>query len=144
MKYVTYTTEEVHNALLAYAEKMNISEVSRDLNIPFSTLKRWLDNNKPKIEELRRVIEEKKKKEYETQIRNKVKLIVDSQLDIAVNTARKAKEESENGYIRPEVATTIQKMSVANGTMIDKQLIIEGKANTIVKGNFSIQSIDDF
>ena len=144
MRGKKYTDEIKEQAYLLYATCGNFNEVSRQINVPVTTIKGWIDNKKPdELDELRT----KKKAEFV----DKASTIIDKGLkllDRRITTALDNEQELElllgeievdsdiNAQSKKALISKIKSLEVqklgeittAIGTMYDKRALARGES----------------
>lgn len=110
MRGKKYSDEIKEQAYLLYATCGNFNEVSRQINVPVTTIKGWIDNKKPdELDELRT----KKKTEFVEKAGEVInialqRLLVDLQDD--------------------EKEIPVNQLTTVIGTMYDKRALAQGEA----------------
>ena len=115
-----YTDEIKEKAYFMYAACGNFNEVSRQLGIPITTIKTWIDKKEPdELDELRT----QKKMEFV----DKASEIIDMALD-------RLKKELED----EESRIPVNQLTTAIGTLYDKRALAKGEATQNSKITFTL------
>ena len=126
-KYDTMTKEK---ALAMMATNNNLTEVSRQLNIPVSTLESWKKEALTKDDEFARVRSEKKKEFIQTAWR-----IIEKGSKILEKKMTEADTDLEKADMRA--------ISTVLGTIYDKQALASAEPTQIVEGKVEMIRFED-
>ena len=146
MKGKKYGDDIKEKAYMMYAVCGNASEVSRRLNVPLSTIHKWLKRKTP--DELDSLREEKKRDfvEKSSEIIDKSLMLLERRIDRAIEYEAELDEiidelkNSDNNEISPQTKTEliktlnklkvqdIKSLTVAIGTLYDKRALARGES----------------